>query len=140
MLQTLRLLCEKSRQEGSSVAVMNCNIQQGKFDADLEIIALSHTKIENSNKKFKLDISTPSTSTMGDIEDIANYGVNQLITLCKVICAGDIAEVKSNGKTLQKQEYVVADARASIKLVLWEDKIGTLLIDESYHLIKCSCT
>ena len=50
---------------------------------------------------------------MSDIEDnIAYYGVNQLITLsCKVMCAGDINEVKSNGKTLQKQEYVVADSK-----------------------------
>ena len=41
-----------------------------------------------------------------------------------------------SGKLLHKQECIMADESAQIRLVLWEDDINKLVINKSYKLDK----
>ena len=86
--------------------MVNCKIQEGKFEKGLEITASSRTTIESSPKRFKLDDLQPSISTgnkhsLGELSQLEN----QLVTVvCKVVKLSDIMDVKSNnGNTLKKQ-------------------------------------
>ena len=47
-------------------------------------------------------------------------------------CIGFINEVV--GKGLTKQEYVIADSRATCVIVTWEDNVGIFQKDMSYKL------
>jgi len=74
----------KSREEGKSVVLVNCKVQEGKFsNGDLEIVASKHTRVESSPKKFKVD--TVNFSKEGrsavevTVEEVANLAVNHVL-------------------------------------------------------------
>lgn len=52
--QNLRPSLDKFRQEGKPVALVNCKVQQSKFEDSLEILTSKYTKVQNSPKKFHL--------------------------------------------------------------------------------------
>ena len=134
----------KSREEGKSVALVNCKVQEGKFsDGALEIVASKHTRVESSPKKFKMD--TVNFSKEGDsavevkVEEVAKLAVNQHITVVgKVVKVGVAGEVTSKhyNKQLMKQECIVGDRNGSCRIVLWEKEIGKLHEGKSYRLHK----
>ena len=42
----------------------------------------------------------------------------------------------NSGKLLYKQEYIMADATAQVRVVLWEEDINKLVINSHTSLIK----
>ena len=135
----LRPTLDDSRKQQSTIAMVNCKIQESKFEPGLEVTASSRTKIESSPKKFKLDDSLASIGTSNEkvtLDEIAGLQVNQLITtVCKVVRVSDINDVKSaTGSNLKKQDCIVSDHTDTARVVLWEDHCGELDEGKSYCL------
>lgn len=83
---TLRPSLEKFRQEGKSVALVNCKVQESKFDQSLEIMTSKYTKVESSPRKFNIsdtDSATgPESSAVEvDLDRIAQLAANQRIAV-----------------------------------------------------------
>ena len=131
----------KCREEGKSVALVNCRVQEGKFgDGALEIVASKHTRVEGSPKKFKLDtVKEGCNAVEVKVEEVAKLSVNQHITVVgKVVKVGVPGEVTSKlyNKQLMKQECIVRDSNGSCRIVLWETDVGKLNEGKSYRLEK----
>lgn len=132
----LRPSFEESRKKRSSIAMVNCTIKEAKYESGLEIVGSSHTLVQSSPKKFKLD-ETLSLATSSDIplSDVPQQSVSQLITVvCKVVKLSDICDTQCKTKILKKQECIVSDHSDTIRVVLWENDCGKLQEGKSYRL------
>ena len=47
---SLKGVLDKSKKETNSIALVNCKVQEGKYDSSLEIVTSKHTKVECSPK------------------------------------------------------------------------------------------
>ena len=81
-LPSLQPSLELSRAEGSSMAILNCQVKAGRGDGsvDLEITATNHTKVEASPRKFTLP--TPSEAAeeepmLVQLSNVHGLAVNQ---------------------------------------------------------------
>ena len=139
----LRNQMEKSRIEGSTVSIVNCQIKQATQvgSSDYEILASTRSTVEASpTKKFQLpqDLKLIDPDTAADVElkDIRDLCVNQRVTVTvKVVEVMEPTSVTSKSSMkLTKQDCLIADASYSSRIVLWEADIGKLQSDTSYKI------
>ena len=77
---------------------------------------------------------------MSSLEDIGSVKVNDLV-ICtgKVVKAEKPCQVTSQGqdkKRLIKQDCTIADAKGTVRVVLWEEDVGYLSLGKSYKYRK----
>ena len=123
------------------MALSDCQVKEGGFHKGLEIVAASRSKVVSSTKKFKLpcDLSCidPDASNEVRIKELEDLVVMQSVTVnVKVILVGMLehVQVKDSWRGLTKQECVVGNATETIRIVLWEKKIGCLQQDRCYKV------
>ena len=81
----LRSILEKSREEKTSLALVNCNVRKGKFDSGM---ANNYTKVQNSPKRFKVDdagnlLDASCSAVDVSLDQIGSLAVNQHIDVGK---------------------------------------------------------
>ena len=91
------------------------------------------TELHKSTKKFDVAASmfvvNDNLVMLEEIPRLSNY--QRVSVRVKVMAEEEAIEVK---KGLVKQEYAIADATASCKIVTWKDNIGVLQPGNSYKL------
>ena len=109
---------EQSKEDHSSIALVNCDIQKakerGRADfSEYEIVAGMHTTIQKSPKKFKIKddlVQSLASTVVHSITDISKISVESIVTVMgKVTRVSDTEEVGSK-KTLVKQDCYLSDA------------------------------
>uniref|UniRef100_A0A1X7TZZ5 Uncharacterized protein n=1 Tax=Amphimedon queenslandica TaxID=400682 RepID=A0A1X7TZZ5_AMPQE len=100
---------------------------------ELEIIVSDKSTIAPSPKKYKVQQLAETVVTT--IDGLPMLSINSLITVkVKVTHCDEPVQINTGSKNLQKQDCTVADTTGACRLVLWEDKIGTLEKETSYFL------
>ena len=94
----------------------------------------NHTSLVQSPKKFKFVeedylpkiLCSPELGTLEQLKDLSEH--QQISVTGKVQSIAEVEKVliKSTGKQLCKQEFVIADGTAACRAVAWEDKIGKI--------------
>ena len=109
----LRSILEKSREENTSLALVNCNVRKGKFDSGMEVMANNYTKVQNSPKRFKVDdvgnlLDASCSAVYVSLDQIGSLAVNQhlsslcsavstsLISLCLCLCLSNLTSLSSS--------------------------------------------
>lgn len=117
-----------------AIALSNCEVKEGKYSSGLEVVVRGSSELMASPKKFdvpaKMFDDAEDIITLDELRGIANF--QRVSVRVKVIVAEEPVTVK-NG--LVKQEYVVADATGSCKVVTWEKDIGCMEMETCYELI-----
>ena len=114
----------------SPIRIKECYIQRSSYSGDLEIKLNDTSVIEKSPTKFKIPSPPPTDFTA--VSTISNLCSSDRVDVkIKVLKTTEPVEV-STGK--QKQDIVIADKSAAIKLTLWEADIGMLEETQSYKL------
>jgi hypothetical protein len=95
--------------------------------------------IKSSQKKFdeiNVDVEGSETFRAVILDETSIISVNEHVTVSvKVLKVGEKVPVTTkNGKKLDKQECIIADASANCRIVLWETTIGRLVVDKSYQV------
>ena len=96
------------------VAVLNCQVKEGKWTSDLEIHTRTSTDILKSPKKLD------TTSIIEKLPDLS-----------------EVIEVKNEEKMkngLIKQECVVSDSTGTARITAWEDNVDLFVENNSYSL------
>ena len=135
---------ETSRIEGSTIALVNCEIQKmdPKYVAGnkpFEVVLSNYSNVRRSlSKKFgdiekKTAVPIPVSVKLDSIDD---YDVNQrLSVLVKVLSVAPSETITSKiGKVFTKQEVRIGDVTGRCRLVLWESDVDRLVIDKCYRL------
>ena len=142
----LRRKLNESLESSSSVAMKECQLKRAAYGDTLEILAGSRgCKVETSERHFEL----PSTSGSVDgdskgtqqvsIEDVNDIALMQLVSVCvKVLFVGEPEKVepKNTWRVLTKQECIIGDESATIRIVLWQSNVGRLKKDGSYRIVN----
>ena len=104
----LRSVLEKSKEEKEPVAFIDCNIKEGKYYSDLEIMVNHRTKVEISPKRFKIDdFEGDSSKNVQCLDEIGTLAINQHINVIgKVVKVGCVTTVaaKKSSRQLKKQD------------------------------------
>ena len=134
---TLRESLEQLRSEGSTVAVSNCQVKDGR-DGEKEIVATTRTKVQASPRKMGriASVSSQEEPKLVKVNDVSDTPVNEHVTVVvKVFNLSAPAKVTTkDGKELCKQECVVCDESGCVRLVLWEENVGVVKEGCSYRL------
>ena len=133
---------EQSKEDHSSIALVNCDIQKakkrGRADfSEYEVVAGMQTTIQKSPKKFKIEddlLQSLASTVMHSITDISKISVGSVVSVMgKVTRVGDAEEVGSK-QTLVKQDCYLSDASGTCRVVLWRKRINALAKGLSYRL------
>lgn len=115
------------------VLLSHCEVKQGKYSSDLEVVVRCSSEVEHSPSKIEVLPSMFNVIddfvTIDQISELVNY--QRVSVLIKVVIEEEPVNVK---KGLVKQDYVIADATACTKVVTWEDNVGILQVGGSYKL------
>jgi hypothetical protein len=107
-------------------------VKQARNSKDLEIFVSNSTKIEKSKKAFTIPCDT-SQDAIVPIDKLSETSSSKHITIeVKVVSIDEPSIIPTNGKRIQ--ELTVADATAQVRLTIWEQEIGTMQLNQSYHL------
>ena len=133
----LRTQLEKFRQSSSEVAIVNCSVQKEFEPARratdgnprYEVVLSSRTKLQESPRKFRMpenlqEIDPYAAYTLRDLEELEDMADRQSVNaLGKVVDVGDPGEVTaaSSSQPLQKQDVIIADSKAAVRVVLGEE-------------------
>uniref|UniRef100_A0A1X7VHE7 Replication protein A OB domain-containing protein n=1 Tax=Amphimedon queenslandica TaxID=400682 RepID=A0A1X7VHE7_AMPQE len=129
----------KLREEGSSVTLSNCRVQENKYEpGTLEILTSRNSTVTPSPKMFKIDDTAKNFNDTVTIDSLDSIATNELINVF-----GNVASVSpavelntKTGKLLKKQDCLLCDTNGTYEIVLWEDDIDKLKKGTSYKLIK----
>ena len=126
-----RLMDFHSRKE--PVALVNCEVKQGKYSADLELHTRKITDVLKS--PVKIDAAAIVTNLPSDLitlDELPRLENFQTVSVnVKVLHVKTKEEVK---KGLVKQDCYVGDATGTAKLTLWENNVGLIVEDQCYTL------
>ena len=136
---------EKAKGNQEAVMVKNCVIKESTYGLSsvapmYEIVASSRSKIELSPKKFKFDkidvqSGEPKIYALDEVEGLSAEQNQRITVVGKIVSVGESAPIKTaQHKELVKQECLIADANSVLRLVLWEENVGTLKVGCSYML------
>ena len=113
-----------------------------KTDSSRDIVITKFTKITPLNKadvdfNFEENMTVESADTVVNISSIAKLAPEQLISVkgqvVSVSAVKKISLPQSNDITkLSKQEVVIRDTTASIRVVLWGDYVNTIIPQVTY--------
>ena len=118
--------------KGIPVNITDCQIQRNKFNNILEIVMKSSTKVEQSDTEFFVDNLKTVGSTRIDIGQLSTLNEYDRVTVQITVVKVNEPQEVSGGK--HKQEVVIADARGSTILTLWEADMNSLEVSKSYQL------
>ena len=136
-------LMQMSQSTRKPVALKECVIQESIYDKKLEVKILPQTRIISSPKKMEVgdkDSYEPGCLEMSSLGNMGSVSLNDM-----VICSGKVVKVEkpcqvmSRGqdkKQLTKQDCTFADAKGSVRIVLWEGDVGRLDSGKSYKISK----
>ena len=136
---TLRNKFEEIRKSGEGLALQNCFVKR-KAD-DFELHVNNKSSIISSPKKFKVSeesvengVSCAELRTLEELKDLAEH--QRVSFTGKVTSVSSVEELvkKSNGKSLRKQDFVIADTTESCRGVLWEEHLNQVEVDCSYRI------
>ena len=83
-------ILEKSKNEPISIALVNCKVQESKYDSSLEIVTSEHTKVECSVDKVQASCSTQEVV----LDKMSTLAVNQHISvIAKAVKVDEATEV-----------------------------------------------
>lgn len=119
-------------QSKEAVALTNCEVKEGKYSSELELLVRKSTDVEKSPTKIdasKLIIRSGSHVALEEISGLCNY--QSVVVRVKVVNEDEAVEVK---KDLVKQDYVVADATGACRMTTWNENVGILEQGMSYEL------
>ena len=109
---------------------MHCEVKEGKYSTELEVVVRRSTELHKSTKKFDVAASmfvvNDNLVMLEEIPRLSNY--RRVSVRVKVMAEEEAIE------GLVKQEYAIADVTASCKIVTWKDNIGVLQPGNSYKL------
>ena len=138
----LRNQFEEAKKQHCGVALKNCVVKRKLQTDNFEILMNSKSSVVKSPKKFKVeeqDVVSPShCSELGTLEEIKDLSEHQQVTVSgkiQSVCAPDKITIKSSGKQLLKQEFVIADCTFVCRGVAWEQHVGSLKADQTYKLV-----
>ena len=118
-----------------AVAFQNCEVKPSRQGGEeMEIILKTSTEIVESPRSLDptvFTVSDPETNkiSLSDIGLVSTY--QKVIVDVKVMSVMEPVDV-SGGK--RKQEVVVGDHTGSCKVTLWEEHVGSLVLESSYRL------
>ena len=115
------------------VAIGNCQIKESTYSPNLEVVMRNSSSLDESTLTFaidpdKLEQVSSAITELRDLPELANF--NRVTVQVKIITAFDPTTVKD----LTKQEYIIADATASSKIICWEENVGLIEEGHSYKL------
>ena len=129
---------------------MNCSVQKEFEPARCatdgnpryEVVLSSRPKLQESPRKFRMpenmqEIDPYAAYTLRDLEELEDMPDRQSVNaLGKVVDVRDPGEVRaaSSSQPLQKQDVIIADSKAAVRVVLWERSIGLLEMGKTYNL------
>ena len=132
---SLRPAFEQSKEEGTTIKLVNCVVKHGKNDL-LEIFANNHSKTMQSPKKFQKGEASLTNTNDIQLSQLSALAVGQKVNVRAKVIALATPEIidKKDGKQLTLQNISIADAGRCVKLSLWEESIGTLKQDRTYYI------
>ena len=144
----LRHQTDEARLNKSPIAIVNCQVKEktefnfGNSSA-FEILATNRFKVEASRHNFDLsqDLEitdqdeAPLAISIMEVDDIST-GQHVCVSAKVVQLDTPIPVHNKSGQLLHKQECILADESAKIRMVLWETDIDRLIINKSYKLNK----
>ena len=138
----LRTRIEEAQEKGSPVELRNCAVKRNR-QQELEVLASTHTKIENSPKKFKISENAVQQCEVGKCTEICTLEeLNDIDELQGVMVTGKVISlmpieeisIKSSGKVVRKRDVLLADKTAIYRCVAWENLIEMFEEEYSYRL------
>ena len=139
----LRGELDEAQKTQRSLALQNCIVKRNRDNDDFEIHVNNRTSLVQSPKKFKFvedDLpkisGSPELGTLEQLKDLSEH--QQISVTGKVQSIAEVEKVliKSTGKQLCKQEFVIADGTAACRAVAWEDNIGKIKEGNSYKIMN----
>jgi len=109
----LRRKVEEAQQKGSAIQLRNCAVKRNR-QQELEVLASTQTKIENSPKKFKIndtvlkEFEEKKCSAVSTLEQLNDVAEMQAVTVRgKVVSLFPVEEinVKNSGKVFRKRYF-----------------------------------
>ena len=105
-------------------------MKEGKYSSKLEVVVRKSTELHSSPKKFNVEPSMfnklDDLVTVEELPKLSNY--QRVSVRVKVL----VQEEEKKG--LLKQEYIIADATGSCKIVAWNANTGVMQSGNSYML------
>ena len=129
----------QSHENCSSVALVNCNIQEArnKTSGDYEIVASSRTEVTESERQFEIDASEDEDQvTVDKLCQLAPNSITSIVAKVENVEAPVSVQSKTKLQQLVKQDCFIADETGMCRLVLWEENIGTVKKGETYKFKK----
>ena len=133
----------KSNYESSSpVKITNYNLKRNASTDCVEIHINKSTKLEDPTAgEINFDLQKPvqpaEPIAITDIQTILQSPSKGPVTVTgKDLFLGQIENILTKGKMLKKQETLLTDNSASIRLVLWENEITKVNSESAYKLIR----
>ena len=95
---------------------------------------------EESDVSFDIKVLRPTEKCKPGITtvcDVLQEDTNSVVNVCgRITLQGPIQTIMSKGKALRKQEAVLTDNSATIRLVLWENDISKVSSESTYDISK----
>ena len=115
------------------LTLRGCQITENRTTGKLQVVIKSYTTIEESSDK---ELQIENISTLGS-QEVTIHQLHALEPYERVTLDVRVVRVKppmtvTGGK--QKQQVIIADSSGTTSLTLWEEDIGLLSENKSYHL------
>ena len=109
--------------------IEKCEVKQARKGDKLEVMLGKQSEINECDEKFIVSQAEDKISPLTELHDLAEYTrVNARIKVLDVATP----QTMQGGKTTQN--VMIADETGYIKLTLWEEHVGYLQPNKSYHL------
>lgn len=124
----------------SPVKLKHLTTKESSSGTSQDIQITKHTTVTPIDKDllhftFSDELSTISQNSVINLSSILKLAPEQLITVkAQVTNISAVKVFNSNRGKLQKQDVIIRDTTASIKVVLWQEYVDILQTDETYKL------
>ena len=122
-----KLLDHQKKQDG--VMIAKCEIKQARSGDKLEVMLSKQSEISDCTDTFDISEVEDKISQLTNLHDLPEY--SRVSVRIKVLDVAD-PHTMQGGKTTQN--VVIADRTSRTKFTLWEEHVGKLQKDKSYHL------
>ena len=118
--------------KGQTVSLQNCKVQKSRFSDQMEILLTQSTQVSTSPRKLQNVVSPKTTADIITLGQLATIQNNQQVSVtAKALRVYEKLEVKPG---LYKQDVTLADSTGTVRITLWQDDIGKLDVEQSYHI------
>lgn len=141
---SLRNALESARKKKEAVSVVGCSVKQARNKEErVEIIASKRSTIVPSPRKYAIPEAAMICNGSVQLSQVEDLSVGHKVSVSvKVNSMSDGETVTTrDGVKIRKQDCIVGDSSASLKLVLWEEDVGCMDKGMSYKVdeavVKC---